>query len=85
MIWKHYINMIQINGLLDSVNSDLNLLIDIIRSWFKKIDELFFSDENVFIELNSRDIKLIENCKECYDKLLFLSFKKNVVIKGVEF
>lgn len=55
--------------------------IELIKLWFKEIDNLYFTNENeITIILSRYDKHIILKSKDCLEKLKVLSFKKNISI-----
>jgi len=76
--------MIRINGLSKSFSSKIEInnenISDITLKWFEKLDNLYFSNQNIIIEIDLNDKKIIQMSKNCKEKLNVISFKKNISI-----
>lgn len=76
--------MIKIIGLSKSFSNELEInkenITDITLKWFEKLDKIYFSNQEMIIELDTIDKKIIQMSNDCRDKLSVISFKKNVNI-----
>lgn len=76
--------MIKIIGLSKSFSNKLEInkenISNITIKWFEKLDIIYFSNQEMIIELDTIDKKIIQMSKDCKDKLNVVSFKKNVSI-----
>ena len=79
--------MTTIKGISNSFKipiSSINIenIAQIISLWYEELDKLYFSTQDLTIELNKMDLKIIKISQECEEKLKVLSYRKDIKIKN---